>query len=43
VEALDPRRVQRLLADLDSDEFAVREAVVIGAQNGPTCKHKIGE
>jgi RNA polymerase sigma factor (sigma-70 family) len=26
VEALDPRRVQRLLADLDSDEFAVREA-----------------
>jgi RNA polymerase sigma factor (sigma-70 family) len=25
VEALDPRRVQRLLADLDSDEFAVRE------------------
>ena len=26
VEALDPKRVQRLLADLDSDEFAVREA-----------------
>ena len=26
VEALDPRRIQRLLADLDSDEFAVREA-----------------
>jgi HEAT repeat protein len=25
-EALDPQRVQRLLADLDSDEFAVREA-----------------
>jgi RNA polymerase sigma factor (sigma-70 family) len=25
-EALDPRKVQRLLADLDSDEFAVREA-----------------
>jgi DNA-binding beta-propeller fold protein YncE len=25
-EALDPRRVQRWLADLDSDEFAVREA-----------------
>jgi RNA polymerase sigma factor (sigma-70 family) len=25
-EALDPRRVQRLLADLDSDDFAVREA-----------------
>jgi len=26
VEALDPKRVQRLLADLDRDEFAVREA-----------------
>jgi RNA polymerase sigma factor (sigma-70 family) len=25
-EALDPRRVQRLLTDLDSDKFAVREA-----------------
>src|SRR5262249_35934398 len=25
-EALDPKRVQRLLADLDSDDFAVREA-----------------
>jgi RNA polymerase sigma factor (sigma-70 family) len=25
-DALDPRRVQRWLADLDSDEFAVREA-----------------
>jgi WD40 repeat protein len=25
-EALDPKRVQRLLADLDSDAFAVREA-----------------
>jgi hypothetical protein len=26
VEALDPKRIQRLLADLGSDEFAVREA-----------------
>jgi hypothetical protein len=26
VEALDPKRIQRLLADLDSDEFAVRDA-----------------
>jgi hypothetical protein len=26
VEALDPKRVERWLADLDSDEFAVREA-----------------
>ena len=26
VAALDPKRIQRLLADLDSDEFAVREA-----------------
>ncbi|HEV3259357.1 MAG TPA: sigma-70 family RNA polymerase sigma factor [Gemmataceae bacterium] len=26
VEALDPKRIQRLLADLDSEEFAVREA-----------------
>jgi RNA polymerase sigma factor (sigma-70 family) len=26
VEALDPKRVGRLLADLDSDQFAVREA-----------------
>lgn len=26
MEALDPKRIQRLLADLDSDEFAVREA-----------------
>jgi hypothetical protein len=26
VEALDPKRIQRLLADLDSNEFAVREA-----------------
>ncbi len=26
VEALDPRRIQRLLADLDSNVFAVREA-----------------
>jgi len=26
VEALDPKRMQRLLADLDSNEFAVREA-----------------
>jgi RNA polymerase sigma factor (sigma-70 family) len=26
VKALDPKRIQRLLADLDSDEFAVREA-----------------
>jgi RNA polymerase sigma factor (sigma-70 family) len=26
VEALDPRKVQRWLADLDSDDFAIREA-----------------
>ena len=26
VETLDPKRVERLLADLDSNEFAVREA-----------------
>jgi hypothetical protein len=25
-EALEPRRIQRLLADLDSDQFAAREA-----------------
>ena len=28
MEALDPKRIQRLLADLDSNVFAVREAAV---------------